>query len=889
MHGVSKRWSGLLGGLASVLSSRAAAEEILTTTTTTAGGWIQDGVMMDVGVTAGSNLDPSVNIPDGITVVGFDVVTPSQEEVCVEIYSKSGSLEGFESDETAWTFLGSVSVKGQGKDALTPIPVGSFDFGKETFIPAGETRSFYVTTQDQNLRYTAYPDGTHTTGSVFVSDTIELGGPAVERVAAPDTMEVNVYTGVAKDYPFGPTWKDRMFNGNILYTLGSDTNSVSLAADAKAAGRGKVKCDQTVSPTATPTLSSVPTSTPSNAESTLKSLATIQFGGLLQSGNMFDVSVLPVEEGGPPEGITVLAMEMSTTSTDEICVELYSKDGTYVGSEEVPSDWDMMGAVTVTGQGASEGTRLPLGSMDPLYIGPGESRGIYITTKEPVIRYTSPLYGEQAGDVFSKDDSLQIHIGSVNGYNFKGFEQNRIWNGALIYALGNQNDGKYSELTADTRPRSCSVEEDLDTAAGDDTAATVAENSTTADIDAASDANAPMDTDTTTDADTINNDSVTEDTTNSATEDTTNSATEEETPTTSTGLSNLVGYCNETTSPGDSKEVVLNYKYAVITDDSANAEGVATGMEEEIHDVMMIDKCEIGTSGRKLQASEEGVSFIGFKSLPADVVSSDSCPKSTDVPEGKVCSVVEGGITAIVPTDANEADVRQSMSSLLQQILSNKAIATDVGATGIAYIPSDTIPQEAGEDALAETGVSTGKDDVTSTAPGFGSASTKAESGGVSGMSTTQIIIIAAVCGGILVVVILGMVLMRRKRKKRADERALFNEFPDEEGYGVNLALGKSDDPLDAPTQTHSWVSSEGVEAAQFPWQQSALILNEQDEISIISNDKSKFSPSRMLSPNSGSSVSSRSSSGKKNVEFIKAGRSFASNRSNQPDDTVDL
>jgi hypothetical protein len=229
------------------------------------------------------------------------------------------------------------------------------------------------------------------------------------------------------------------------------------------------------------------------------------------------------------------------------------------------------------------------------------------------------------------------------------------------------------------------------------------------------------------------------------------------------------------------------------------------------------------------------------------------------------------------------------MSSLLQQILSNKAIATDVGATGIAYIPSDTIPQEAGEDALAETGVSTGKDDVTSTAPGSGSSSTKAESGGVAGMSTTQIIIIAAVCGGILVVVILGMVLMRRKRKKRADERALFNEFPDEEGYGVNLALGKSDDPLDAPTQTHSWVSSEGVEAAQFPWQQSALILNEQDEISIISTDKSKFSPSRMLSPNSGSSVSSRSSSGKKNVEFIKAGRSFASNRSNQPDDTVDL
>ena len=331
----------------------------------------------------------------------------------------------------------------------------------------------------------------------------------------------------------------------------------------------------------------------------------------------------------------------------------------------------------------------------------------------------------------------------------------------------------------------------------------------------------------------------------------------------------------------------LSYKYSIITSDGS-ADGVVSSLEEELHDVYMIDKCDGGdASERMLRSVEEAdtVSFIGFNSAPKDVVTDESCPDTIIVAEGNVCSVIQGGVTAVVPEDANEAEVKQSMSTLLQQVLSNDAIATDVGAVGIAYIPSDE-EGGVGDQASATDGEdSTGGDDVAVEAKGPSNTETE----GNSALSTTQIIIIAAVCGGILLVLLLGMVLVRRKRSKRADEKALFNEFPSEEGYGdiQNLAFRKSDDPLDdVPRPFQSRGYSEGIEV-QPTWKNSALILNEQDEISIISNDRSKYAPGALFPPSSGNSVTSRSSS--KNVEFVRAGRSFASNRSHQPDDTVDL
>mmetsp|Transcript_16737 Transcript_16737/g.26076 ORF Transcript_16737/g.26076 Transcript_16737/m.26076 type:complete len:886 (-) Transcript_16737:1612-4269(-) len=885
MYGFPKRVCGGLVCLTTILTRAAAQNDgiIREITTTTAGGWIQDGVMFDVGANSSQVVD-SADMPDGITIMGMNILTQKEETVCVEIYSKSGSHQGFETDPLAWTFLGSVSVIGQGKDTLTPLPVRSFAFGDETFVPAGEKRSFYVTTQDQAMRYTAYPNGPHTTGSLFTSQTVPLGITSAERSVEPE-LNVNIYTGVANDYPFGAKWKDRMFNGNLLYTLGRDTSNIPIDPAAKAASRGKISCSKSVAPTAAPTLSIAPTDAPSAAPtlskaptdaptttvSTLKALATILAGGFLQAGNMFDVSVPSVEQGGPAGGVTVLALEVSTISTDDICVEVYSKAGTHVGSEENASDWTMLGATTTTGEGAAEATRIPLGSLDPVHIAPGERRAFYVVMPKEEMRYTKPVRDEVTGDIFTSSDEIQIHVGSVNTFDFGGFQSNRIWNGAVIYALGLKEDGKYSKLTADDRPRSCIVPGAEDTTDIDTVDATNANAGTGTDVDTATVTDG---SDTTTDADsgTIATDVDSPDNTT----DTNNDVNPPDATAVNPGTDEfLSGNCDAAgaISAGAFKDVKVNYKYTIITDDGTIADSVVSRMEEEIHDVMMIDKC--GGGDRKMRSLQEvdPITFIGFKSAPKDVVTSEACPDIVALQEGNVCSVVQGGVTAVVPDDTNETEVEKSMSTVLQQVLSNDAIATDVGALGVAYIPSDDNDED----------VSTRGDAVVAEAQG----QSNTEPQGDSVLSTTEIIIIASVCGGVLLVVLLGMILVRRKRSKRADEKALFNEFPSEHGYGdiQNLAFHKSDDPLDdVPTHSNSWGSSGGKEAAQFAWQNSSSVLKEQDK----SNDRSKYAPSSLFPPSSGNATSSRSRS-KKNVEFVRAGRSFASNRSDQPDDTVDL
>jgi hypothetical protein len=84
--------------------------------------------------------------------------------------------------------------------------------------------------------------------------------------------------------------------------------------------------------------------------------------------------------------------------TDQICVEVYSKEGTHVqyesdvtigdnGSLSSPT-WDILGAATTTGMGEAAPTDLPVGSIEPTFIGPGETRAYYVTMTVPEMRYT---------------------------------------------------------------------------------------------------------------------------------------------------------------------------------------------------------------------------------------------------------------------------------------------------------------------------------------------------------------------------------------------------------------------------------------------------------------------------------------------------------------------
>ena len=316
------------------------------------------------------------------------------------------------------------------------------------------------------------------------------------RLEVAGGIVVEVLTGVAKNYPFLESWPHRAFNGALLYAVGTD-DSIGFLTDkqrdeAAAARRGPVTCDAdamppegypsaapsdprepTGGPTESPTVApsggptDSPTEKPTALEDTIRKVATTLHGGLKQSGCMFDVRVPEVEDGGPSEGLTVIAVEMSTFLEDEICVEVYTKSGTYEGYEnDVIQDadgswsspkWRVLGAATVIGRGEKEPTHLPIGSLDKVFLPPGARQAFYVTMIIPEIRYTEPKYGATSGTLFSGSPlgHLELMVGSAVAYPFEDVWPDRIFNGAIVYALGEVEDGRYNKMTADARNRTC--------------------------------------------------------------------------------------------------------------------------------------------------------------------------------------------------------------------------------------------------------------------------------------------------------------------------------------------------------------------------------------------------------------------------------------------------
>lgn len=96
----------------------------LTTSLTSGSGW--DGIMFDI--TALST----------IKIESFDTnIDPGSKTI--EVYYKSGTFLGFETNSGAWTFAGSAVVNPTQADVATPVPVAV-----NLTIPAGQTYGFYI-------------------------------------------------------------------------------------------------------------------------------------------------------------------------------------------------------------------------------------------------------------------------------------------------------------------------------------------------------------------------------------------------------------------------------------------------------------------------------------------------------------------------------------------------------------------------------------------------------------------------------------------------------------------------------------------------------------------------------------------------------------------------
>lgn len=145
-----------------------------------------DGAMFDVVATS------------AITIECFDANFDSGT-MGIDIWYKVGTHVGFESDSTAWTFVGAATgITSAGPDNPTSIPIDV-----DVAIPAGATYAFYISNlngTDPNINYT---DGT-TLGATLASDA---------------NLQVLEGSGVFEQ--FGTTFfSPRQFNGTVRYSAG---------------------------------------------------------------------------------------------------------------------------------------------------------------------------------------------------------------------------------------------------------------------------------------------------------------------------------------------------------------------------------------------------------------------------------------------------------------------------------------------------------------------------------------------------------------------------------------------------------------------------------------------------------------------------------------------
>ena len=166
----------------------------------------------------------------------------------------------------------------------------------------------------------------------------------------------------------------------------------------------------------------------------LKSLTTTFKGGAAQSGCMFDL----VTTTRP---ITILEIDIHTTSRIEEQFEVWTKDGSLIGHETNPISWYMVGCGTVTGVGYFAATPLPSEHIDYIRIEAASRKAIYTSLVYPgaYMQYSEPQEGDYfvTGDVYAQNEDVRLLVGVGKTHYFgAGTYYDRLWNGNLRYTIG---------------------------------------------------------------------------------------------------------------------------------------------------------------------------------------------------------------------------------------------------------------------------------------------------------------------------------------------------------------------------------------------------------------------------------------------------------------------
>ena len=212
---------------------------------------------------------------------------------------------------------------------------------------------------------------------------VTLVQPEIRYSSGSDTLgavyayntDLLILEGVGNVYPFGPTFSNRVWNGTVRYTR-QDTKLVSTYA-----------------------------------------------GGSGQAGVMFDIVA--------NKHVIIESLDLHIASTDTERLQIYTKEGTYMGYETDPDAWHLITDLTFEGKGENNITPVPYNAFLPISVPMHATRALYVTLTDTKLMYTG---GTSPGQVFTQNTDLAILEGSGNTYLFGAYFVPRVFNGAIHYS-----------------------------------------------------------------------------------------------------------------------------------------------------------------------------------------------------------------------------------------------------------------------------------------------------------------------------------------------------------------------------------------------------------------------------------------------------------------------
>jgi|GEM_PF-814081 len=170
-------------------------------------------------------------------------------------------------------------------------------------------------------------------------------------------------------------------------------------------------------------------------------LATTLAGGNGNFGNMFDINAL--------NEVTIQSFDIHGDTGATFDVEVYAKSGTWVGSENNPGAWTLIGTapgVVSNGDGVVTPLNLTLNYVIPA----GETHAFYVTPTDFSTGGFNYTNGTATGNVFASDANIEFLEGAGKNYPFTGTTfQPRVFNGNILYETGSGGGGMVIDFTCD--------------------------------------------------------------------------------------------------------------------------------------------------------------------------------------------------------------------------------------------------------------------------------------------------------------------------------------------------------------------------------------------------------------------------------------------------------